>query len=173
MEVKEIFAMGNARECLVNDLSKRICKGIFHLQGWIDDHSANLRNFSSSLFMSWRGPWFSVYNWQTASCECKQYCDVLLPNVFTKKNEVGLTKIRRNTIKMTSLLRNVQIKTAFGKTGKLCNEIDVGSIEGKQLDLCKRNIMFCHVDCLCLQKKGRWSQKYFFACDTSWTRKVS
>ena len=30
-------------------------------------------------------------------------------------------------------------------------EIDVGSIEGKQLDLCKSNIIFCHVDCFCLQ----------------------
>ena len=40
------------KECLVNNLSKRICKGIFHLQGWNDDQSANLRNFSLSLFMS-------------------------------------------------------------------------------------------------------------------------
>ena len=41
MEVKEKFAMDNA-----------ICKGVFHLQGWNDDQSANLRNFSLSLFMS-------------------------------------------------------------------------------------------------------------------------
>ena len=42
---QEKFAMGN-------DLSKQICKGIFHLQGWNDDQSANPRNFSLSLFMS-------------------------------------------------------------------------------------------------------------------------
>ena len=52
MEVKGKFAMGNTKKCLVNDLSERICKGIFHLQGWNDDQSANLRNFSLSLFMS-------------------------------------------------------------------------------------------------------------------------
>ena len=34
------------KECLViNDLSKRICKGIFHLQAWNGDQSGNLRNF--------------------------------------------------------------------------------------------------------------------------------
>ena len=38
-------------------------------------------------------PWFSVYNWQVASCEYKQYCDVVLQNVFTEKREVSLTKI--------------------------------------------------------------------------------
>ena len=26
--------------------------------------------------------WFSVYNWQAAGCEYKQYHDVVLPNVF-------------------------------------------------------------------------------------------
>ena len=31
-----------------------------------------------------------------------------------------------------------------------------GSIEGKQLNLCGGNIIFCHVDFFCLQgKKGR------------------
>ena len=40
-----------------------------------------------------RAPWFSVYNWQVASCEYKQYCDVVLRNVFTEKREVRLTKI--------------------------------------------------------------------------------
>ena len=28
-----------------------------------------------------------------------------------------------------------------------------GSIEGKQLNLCKCNIIFCHVDSFCLQEK--------------------
>ena len=36
---------------------------------------------------------------------------------------------------------------------KLCNEIDVGSIEGKQLDLCKGNMIYCHVDCFFKGKK--------------------
>ena len=46
-----------------------------------------------------------------------------------------------------------------------------GSIEGKQLDLCKRNTIFCHVDCFCLQerKKGRRSQKYFSVSKTEAT----
>ena len=30
-----------------------------------------------------------------------------------------------------------------------------GSIEGKQLDLCKCNIIFCHVDCFCLQEREK------------------
>ena len=40
-----------------------------------------------------RAPWFSVYNWQVASGEYKQYCDIVLQNVFTEKREVSLTKI--------------------------------------------------------------------------------
>ena len=28
-----------------------------------------------------------------------------------------------------------------------------GSIEGKQLNLCRGNIIFCHVDCFCSQGK--------------------
>ena len=50
-------------------------------------------------------------------------------------------------------MRNVQIKTVFGQIRKFCNDIVVGVIEGKQLDLCKCNIIFCHVDCFCLQEK--------------------
>ena len=52
MEVKEKFAMGNTRNALQTDPPKLICKGVFHVQGWNDDHSANLGNFFSSLFMS-------------------------------------------------------------------------------------------------------------------------
>ena len=39
-----------------------------------------------------------------------------------------------------------------------------GSIEGKQLDVCKCNIIFCHVDCFCLQerKKLRMNPEVFF-----------
>ena len=40
-----------------------------------------------------RAPRFSVYNWQVASSEYKQYCDVVLGKVFTEKTEVSLTKI--------------------------------------------------------------------------------
>ena len=32
-------------------------------------------------------------------------------------------------------------------------EIGVSSIEGQQLDLCKGDIIFYHVDCFCLQEK--------------------
>ena len=46
-----------------------------------------------------------------------------------------------------------QIRSSVSLKWKLCNDIDVGSIEGKQLDLCKCNIIFCHVDCFCLQGK--------------------
>ena len=31
--------------------------------------------------------------------------------------------------------------------------LTTGSIEGKQLNLCRGYIIFCHVDCLCLQEK--------------------
>ena len=41
------------------------------------------------------------------------------------------------------------------KLGKLCNEIDLGSIKRKQLDLCKGNIIVCHVDCFCLQERKK------------------
>ena len=33
-------------------------------------------------------------------------------------------------------------------------------IEGKQLDLCKGNIIFCYVDCFCLQEKRKMKEKY-------------
>ena len=36
-----------------------------------------------------------------------------------------------------------------------------GSIEGKQLNMCKGNIIFCHVDCFCLQEKRKMKKKYF------------
>ena len=32
-------------------------------------------------------PWFSVYNWQVASC------DIVLRNIFTERREISLTKI--------------------------------------------------------------------------------
>ena len=41
----------------------------------------------------------------------------------------------------------------------------MGSIEGKQLDLCKGNTIFCHVDYFCSQEKkedeakSRWLTK--------------
>ena len=40
---------------------------------------------------------------------------------------------------------------------ELANDIDVDSIARNQLDLCKCNVIFCHVDCFFLQerKKGR------------------
>ena len=34
-----------------------------------------------------RALWFSVHNWQVASCEYKEYCDIVL------KTEVSSTKI--------------------------------------------------------------------------------
>ena len=36
-----------------------------------------------------------------------------------------------------------------------------GTIEGKQLDLCKRNIIFCHVDCFCLQERKMTLEVFF------------
>ena len=32
-----------------------------------------------------------------------------------------------------------------------------GSIEGKQLNLCRGNIIFCHVDSFCLQEEEKRS----------------
>ena len=29
-----------------------------------------------------RALWFSVYNWKAASYEYKQYCEIVLPNIF-------------------------------------------------------------------------------------------
>ena len=45
------------------------------------------------------------------------------------------------------------IETVFLQSRKLFDDIDVIGIKGKQLDLCKGNMIFCHVDCLCLQEK--------------------
>ena len=47
------------------------------------------------------------------------------------------------------------MKTAFCQIGELCNDIDVSCIEGKQLGLCKGNIIFFHEDCICLQENKR------------------
>ena len=35
-----------------------------------------------------------------------------------------------------------------------------GSIEGRQLNLCRGNIIFCHVDSFCLQEEME-DEKYF------------
>ena len=32
-------------------------------------------------------------------------------------------------------------------------------IEGKQFDLCKCNITFCHIDCFCLQERKKRKMK--------------
>ena len=38
-----------------------------------------------------------------------------------------------------------------------------GGIEGKQLDLCKGNIIqFCHVDCFCLQEEMEDEKRSIF-----------
>ena len=65
----------------------------------------------------------------------------------------------------------VQIEDSISKVGKLCNDIDVGSIAGKQLNLCKGNIIFCHVDCFCLQerKKRKMKSEVFCVSNTSAT----
>ena len=34
-----------------------------------------------------------------------------------------------------------------------------GSIEGKQLNLCRGNIIFCYVDCFCLQEREKKKMK--------------
>ena len=46
-----------------------------------------------------------------------------------------------------------KFETAYLEIGKLYNNIDVCSIEGKQSDLCKSNIIVSHADCFCLQEK--------------------
>ena len=38
-----------------------------------------------------------------------------------------------------------------------------GSIEGKQLSLCRGNIIFCHVDFFCLQGKKRKMKREVFS----------
>ena len=37
-----------------------------------------------------------------------------------------------------------------------------GSIEGKQLNLCRGNIIFCHVDSFCLLEKKEDEKKSIF-----------
>ena len=45
-----------------------------------------------------------------------------------------------------------------------------GRIEGKQLNLCKGNIIFCHVDCFCLQgKKTKMKPEVFCVPNTEAT----
>ena len=47
--------------------------------------------------------------------------------------------------------------------------LDVDSIEGKQLDLCKSNIIFSDVDCFCLQEKRKMKPEVFCVPNTSAT----
>ena len=61
------------------------------------------------------------------------------------------------------------VELFFLEIGKLCNEIDVGSIEGRQLDLCKGNIILSHADCFCLQGKKRKMKPSFCVPNTSVT----
>ena len=87
-----------------------------------------------------RAPWFSVYNWQVASCEYKQYCDVVLP-VFTEKGsqfDENMKEYNEDDVDYWVMCR---LRQHLVKLGKLCNEGDVGSIERKQLDLCIGKIM--------------------------------
>ena len=37
-----------------------------------------------------------------------------------------------------------------------------GSIEGKQLNLCRANIIFCHVDSFCLQEEMEDEKRSIF-----------
>ena len=52
-----------------------------------------------------------------------------------------------------------QIRSGVSLKWELCNALMAlksGSIEGKQLNLCRGYVIFCHIDCLCLQEiKGR------------------
>ena len=44
-----------------------------------------------------------------------------------------------------------------------------GSIEGKQLNLCKGNIIFCHVDCFCIQGERKMKPEVFCILNTEAT----
>ena len=56
-----------------------------------------------------RARWFSVYNWQVASCEYKQYCDVVLPpvmpKVFIEKRDVSLRKYNKDDVNYCVMCR--------------------------------------------------------------------
>ena len=58
-----------------------------------------------------------------------------------------------------------RLETAFGRIGKLCDYIDV--FKAKQSDMCKRNVIFCHVDCLFTGEKMK--PEVFCAPNTSAT----
>ena len=46
----------------------------------------------------------------------------------------------------------------------------MGSIDGKQVDICKGNIILSHEDCFCLQeKKGKMKPEVFCVPNTSAT----
>ena len=40
-----------------------------------------------------------------------------------------------------------------------------GSVEGKQSDLCKCNIIFCDVDCVCLQEEKDEASRIFLSAN--------
>ena len=45
-----------------------------------------------------RAPWFSVYNWQVASCEYKRYCDVVLPREKGSQSDENVKKCNQDKI---------------------------------------------------------------------------
>ena len=44
-----------------------------------------------------------------------------------------------------------------------------GSIEEKQLNLCRGNVIFCHVDSICLQEKRKMKREVFSDSNTEAT----
>ena len=44
-----------------------------------------------------------------------------------------------------------------------------GSIEGKRLNLCRGNIIFCHADSFCLQEKRKMKREVFSDSNTEAT----
>ena len=69
-------------------------------------------------------------------------------------------------MKMTSV---TQIRSGMSLKWELCNDMTSSSIEGKQLNLCKGNIIFCHVDCFSVQEKSKVEPEVFCVPSTEAT----
>ena len=47
----------------------------------------------------------------------------------------------------------IHVTVLADKVRSINTTTDIGSIKGKQLDLCEGNIIYCYVNCFCLQEK--------------------
>ena len=107
---------------------------------FIKSHENVVYVHSGNMAMVWR--------WQAmVSSDDNMTCSIRKQlNAFTEKRKVDDERMKKYN----------EDSVNFVKLGNYVITLtDVCSTEGKQMVMCKGNIIFCHVDCFCLQEERR------------------